>query len=83
MTDFSSFLEQYEDWLREVADDFALIMSREISGIYKTVSGDTRAVKEWDEFLKFVDGPAPFKQKYERYESLKRAACGLPSGPMQ
>jgi hypothetical protein len=77
--DFENFLEQYESWLHEVADDFAVIMSREITGIYRTVSADARAAKEWDEFVKFVDGPAPFKEKYERYLKLKQQACGLPT----
>ena len=79
---FESFLEQYQGWMHEVADDFAVIMSREIHGIYGTVRGDANAVQGWDEFLRFVEGPAPFKEKYERYLELKRKACGLPETPL-
>ena len=77
---FESFLEQYHAMLLGCADQQLAIMRDEITGIYGTVSGNQPALLQWDEFLKFADGPAPFKDKFARYEELKRAACGLAPG---
>ena len=79
---FDEFLDQYQLWLHDSADHFVEIMQRELNGIYGTVKHDPAAVRDWSEFLKLVDGPAPFSVKYERYLELKKAACGLPPGAM-
>jgi hypothetical protein len=79
---FESFLEQYQLWLHDSADHFVEIMQREMTGIYQTIAHDPEAVRDWEDFLALVDSRAPFSTKYERYQQLKRAACGLPSGAL-
>jgi hypothetical protein len=80
---FESFLEQYHAMLLGSADRYLAIMRDEITGIYGTVADDPRALKQWDEFLEFVDGPAPFKDKFKRYLDLKLRALGLSPEAMQ
>jgi hypothetical protein len=79
---FESFLDQYQLWLHDSADHFVEIMQREMTGIYETIRQDPEAVASWNEFLELVDSRASFSAKYERYQQLKRAACGLPSGAL-
>jgi hypothetical protein len=82
MTRFDSFLDQYQLWLHDSADHFVEIMQREMIGLYGTIADDPKAVRDWKEFLELVDSPASFSVKYERYQELKRAACGLPTGAL-
>jgi hypothetical protein len=74
---FDDFLEQYHGWLLESAEHFVEIMRREMTGIYATVKHDPEAVRDWKTFADLVDSPVAFRDKYERYQELKRAACGL------
>jgi hypothetical protein len=81
--EFETFFAEYRKWCHDTADYLADILEGELTGIYQTIGDDPAEVERWDEFEKLVRRPIPLKLKWERYNAVKRTACGQPAGIMQ